>query len=653
MVLTRAMWKQLAATRTATTETTVSNETTLTHSRRSRIAHSGNRLRSMAREGTAVYNNAAEGSANVRTNAFSTSTESAGAFQPNTVTEDQSSNTQTVQAAHVVETESTRNAEVIDSQPLASGSSSKSSQDPCVDLPNTSFPNPPKPKSRKKRGHGWSRRKTARATTQGRTVQAGGKRRVEDVDGEEDENRPRKRQRISEEGVAGPSNAHSTSFDSTMDATIVKQLRTRSIVFSDGPANSGRGERSRTTRSPSPDRAPVRSTIDDPPAIGVELVQIKTEEEEEDNLFDTLLPCDWSPLMPGSELTDEDTFKFDSNRSTPELSNEHSEYSTDKSESVGSTPIRTPRAQSVDVETFERSLVIVLPGMIEEMAPPDELMDIQDEEENEDEIDAAASGPFSPADRRRSRAPSPPSLPPSLPVSRFATPQRDEETDSARYLEVSYFYRSSRQHPGKMRTIKRSFHTSITVTNRKTFERSLVIVLPGMIEEMAPPDELMDIQDEEENEDEIDAAASGPFSPADRRRSRAPSPPSLPPSLPVSRFATPQRDEETDSARYLEVSYFYRSSRQHPEENAYDQEIIPHVDYGNEPQSWPARPPGFLCLSWSGSGNASVDFEIENRQLSVYSLLDNAPPPNAIRRLSESSEVYDSNSTVSSDAMAS
>ncbi|EJD00533.1 uncharacterized protein FOMMEDRAFT_159267 [Fomitiporia mediterranea MF3/22] len=479
MVLTRAMWKQLAATRTANMETTVSNETTLTHSRRSRIAHSGNRLRSMAREGTAVYNNAAEGSANVRTNAFSISTESAGAFQPNIITEDQSSNTQTVQAAHV-ETESTRNAEILDSQPLASGSTSKSSQDPCEDLPNPSFPPPPKPKSRKKRGHGWSRRKTARATTQGRTVQAGGKRRVEDVDGEEDENRPRKRQHINEESVAGPSNAHSTSIDSTMNATIVKQLRSRSIVFSDGPANSGRGERSRTPRSPSPDRAPVRSTIDDSPAIGVELVQIKTEEEEEDNLFDTLLPCDWSPLVPGSELTDADTFKFDSNRSTPELSNEHSEYSTDKSESVGSTPIRTPRAQSVDVETFERSLVIVL---------------------------------------------------------------------------------------------------------------------PGMIEEMAPPDELMDIQDEEENEDEIDAAASGPFSPADRRRSRAPSPPSLPPSLPVSRFSTPQRNEETDSARYLEVSYFYRSSRQHPEENAYDQEIIPHLDYGNEPQSWPARPPGFLCRS--------------------------------------------------------
>ena len=78
---------------------------------------------------------------------------------------------------------------------------------------------------------------------------------------------------------------------------------------------------------------------------------------------------------------------------------------------------------------------------------------------------------------------------------------------------------------------------------------SLIIVPPGMIEEMVSPDELMDVRDEDE--DEIDDDISVSFIPADRRRSRAPSPPSLPPSHPVSRFATPQRDEETDSARHF------------------------------------------------------------------------------------------------------
>ncbi|EJC97559.1 uncharacterized protein FOMMEDRAFT_24359 [Fomitiporia mediterranea MF3/22] len=109
MVLTRTMRKQLAATQTANTETTISNETLLTHSRRSHIAQSGSGPQPTAGEGTAVHNNAVEGSANVRTNAFSTTTGSVGAFQPYTVIEDQSSNTQTAQAAHVVETKRKRN----------------------------------------------------------------------------------------------------------------------------------------------------------------------------------------------------------------------------------------------------------------------------------------------------------------------------------------------------------------------------------------------------------------------------------------------------------------------------------------------------------------------------------------------------------------
>ncbi|EJC97420.1 uncharacterized protein FOMMEDRAFT_163468 [Fomitiporia mediterranea MF3/22] len=415
------------------------NETPTTRARGSRYSHSGGNIQTNRRDSTAVFSNEAEGSANVHTNAFSISTGGHGALQTFIPREDQSSsagstssNTHTAQATHVGETKRKRNAEVLDCQPQASGSSTESPQNSREDIPNASLSLPPRPKARKKRGHGWTRRKTRRATTQGRAVRVGGKRPIEGVDGEEDEARPIKRRRISEEAVAGPSNARSIPLYNTIGATNVRQLPSRSIVFPDGPANSGSDEGNRTTRSPSPDRAPVRSTIDDSPAIAVEFVQIKTEEEEEDNLFDTLLPCDWSSLMPGSELTNEDTFKFDSNRSTPELSTEHSECHISKSESVGSTPISTPRAQSEDVQSFDRSLVIVLPGTTEEEEPPDELMDVLDEGEDEDEIDEYVSGSFILGGGRRSRAPSPPSPPPSHSVSRLSTPHRDEETESAR-----------------------------------------------------------------------------------------------------------------------------------------------------------------------------------------------------------------------------
>ncbi|EJC99507.1 uncharacterized protein FOMMEDRAFT_160576 [Fomitiporia mediterranea MF3/22] len=420
-------------------EATSNSEAPTTQARDSRDSHSGGNIQTNSRDSTVVFSNEAEGSANVHTNAFSTSMGSHGALQAFITREEQSSSTgsrssdtQTVQAAHVVETENTRNAELLDSQPQASGSSTESPQNSREDLPNASFPPPPKPKARKKRGHGWTRRKTARTTTRGRAVRAGSKRRVEDVDGEEDENRPIKRRRISEEAVAGPSNARSIPLYNTIGATNVRQLPSRSIVFPDGPANSGSDEGNRTTRSPSPDRAPVRSTIDDSPAIAVEFVQIKMEEEEEDYLWDTPPAWDWSPVMPESELTNEDTFKFDSNRSTPELSTEHSECHISKSESVGSTPISTPRAQSEDVQSFDRSLVIVLPGTMEEEEAPDELMDVLDEGEDEDEIDEYVSGSFILGGGRRSRAPSPPSLPPSHSVSRLSTPHRDEETESAR-----------------------------------------------------------------------------------------------------------------------------------------------------------------------------------------------------------------------------
>ncbi|EJC99492.1 uncharacterized protein FOMMEDRAFT_160550 [Fomitiporia mediterranea MF3/22] len=429
MVLTRAMWKQLAATQTTNMETTVSNETPLMHSRRSRITHSGNGPQSMAGEGTAVHNNAVEGSANVRTNAFSTSTGSVGALQHNITIEDQSSNTQTAQAVHIVETKRKRNAEVLDSQPQASGSSTESPQNSREDLPNASLSLFPRPKARKKRGHGWTHKKARRATTtQGRAVRAGGKRPVEGVDGEEDEARLMKRRHISEDAVAGPSNARSISLDNTIGATNVRQLRSRSIVFPADPANSGSDEGNRTTRSPSPDRASERPTLEDTLENEVDFTLIKTEDEEEDFLWDTSPPRDWSLLMPEYELATENTFRFDSNRSTPELTTGRDGSHRDRNESVGSTPVGTPRAESADVQSFDRSLVIVLPGTMEEAEPPDELMDVRDEGEDEDEGEDDVSVPSIPVDRRRSRAPSPPSLPPSHSVSRLSTPQRDEET---------------------------------------------------------------------------------------------------------------------------------------------------------------------------------------------------------------------------------
>ncbi|EJC97464.1 uncharacterized protein FOMMEDRAFT_163221 [Fomitiporia mediterranea MF3/22] len=420
-------------------ETTVSNETSLTHSRRSRIAQSGSGPQSMAGEGIAVHNNAAESSADIRTNAFSTSTGSHGTLSDNIIIEDRcsstgstSSTTQTAQAAHAVETKRKRNAEVLDSQPQASGSSTESPQNSREELPGVSSLPPPKPKARKKRGHGWTRRKIRRATTQGRAVRVGGKRLVEGVDGEEDEARQMKRRRVSEEAVAGPFNARSISLDNTIGATNVRQLRSRSIVFPAGPANSGSDEGNTTTRSPSPDRASERPTLEDTLENEVDFTLIKTEDEEEGFLWDTPPPRDWSLLMPEYELATEDTFRFDSNRSTPELTTGRDGSHRDRSESVGSTPVGTPRAQSVDVQSFDRSLVIVLPGTMEEAEPPDELMDVLDEGEDEDEIDEYVSGSFIPGDGRRSRAPSPPSLPPSHSVSRLTTPQSDEETDSAR-----------------------------------------------------------------------------------------------------------------------------------------------------------------------------------------------------------------------------
>ncbi|EJC97482.1 uncharacterized protein FOMMEDRAFT_163131 [Fomitiporia mediterranea MF3/22] len=284
MVLTRTMRKQLAATQAANMETTVSNETLLTHSRRSHIAQFGSGPQPMAREGTAVHNNAAEGSANIHTNAFSTSTGSDGTLSDNIITEDRSSstgstssNTQTAQAAHVVEKKRKRNAGVLDSQPQASGSSTESLQNSCEDIPNASLAPPPRPKAHRRRGYGWTRRKTRRATTQGRAVRVGGKRPVEGVDGEEDEARQMKRRRICEDAVAGPSNARLISLDNTIGATNVRQLRSRSIVFPDGPANSGSDEGNRTTRSPSPDRASERPTLEDTLENEVDFTLIKTE----------------------------------------------------------------------------------------------------------------------------------------------------------------------------------------------------------------------------------------------------------------------------------------------------------------------------------------------------------------------------------------
>ncbi|EJC97446.1 uncharacterized protein FOMMEDRAFT_163310 [Fomitiporia mediterranea MF3/22] len=139
-------------------------------------------------------------------------------------------------------------------------------------------------------------------------------------------------------------------------------------------------------------------------------------------LWDTPPPRDWSLLMPEYELATEDTFRFDSNWSTPELTTGRDGSHRDRNESVGSTPVGTPRAQSVDVQSVDRSLVIVLPGTMEEAEPPDELMDVRDEGEDEDEGEDDVLVPSIPVDRRRSRAPSPPSLPPSHSVSRLSTP---------------------------------------------------------------------------------------------------------------------------------------------------------------------------------------------------------------------------------------
>ncbi|EJC97593.1 uncharacterized protein FOMMEDRAFT_162792 [Fomitiporia mediterranea MF3/22] len=412
-------------------EVTSNDTTSLTHTRHSRDSHSGINVETIGREGIAGFDDGAEGSVNVHANASSTSTSSHGALQPNTIKEDQPSSTgstssipKTAQAAHVVEKKRKRNAKVLDSQPQASGSSTESPQNSREELPGVSSLPPPKPKARKKRGHGWTRRKIRRATTQGCAIRVGGKRPVEGVDGEEDEARPTKRRRISEEAVAGPSNARSMSLDNTIGATNIRQLRSRSIVSPADPANEGSDEGNRTTRSSSPDRASERPTLEDTLENEVDFTLIKTEDEEEDHLWDTPPPRDWSLLMPEYELVTEDTSRFDSNRSTPELTTGRDGSHRHRSESAGSTPVGTPRAQSADVQSFDRSLVIVLPGTMEEAEPPDELMDVLDEGEDEDKDEGEDDVSVSsiPVDRRRSRAPSPPSLPPSHSVSRLSTP---------------------------------------------------------------------------------------------------------------------------------------------------------------------------------------------------------------------------------------
>ncbi|EJC99401.1 uncharacterized protein FOMMEDRAFT_160426 [Fomitiporia mediterranea MF3/22] len=326
-------------------EATNSNETPLTHSGRSRTKW--RRLK-----------DASESSTNVSTNAFSTTTGSVGAFQPNITIEDQFSNTQAVQ---IVKTESTKNNS---HEPQGSGISSESSQNPC------------KAEGSQETRAWVESQKTARTSTQGCAVQMGRKHRVESTNGEEDEPRPTKGQHTSEAAAA-----------------ITQH---HPFVLPDDLANSGRGESNRIARSPSLHR---QSAIEDMPAIGVDFTLIKMEDEEEDYLFDTLLPCDWSMLILETEPTSEVTFLV----------------------------IRMPRVQSVDAQSFDESLILVPSGTIEEVTPLDELVAIADEDEDEGEIDDNVSGSLISVDRERLRAPSPPTLPPLLPVLRFTILQCGEE----------------------------------------------------------------------------------------------------------------------------------------------------------------------------------------------------------------------------------
>ncbi|EJC97269.1 uncharacterized protein FOMMEDRAFT_164214 [Fomitiporia mediterranea MF3/22] len=96
-------------------------------------------------------------------------------------------------------------------------------------------------------------------------------------------------------------------------------------------------------------------------------------------LFDSLLPCVWSMLMLETGPISEVTFLYNIHCSTPELMIGDNTYHRDKVDSTSSTPIITPRAQSVDVQFCGGSLTIVPPGMIEDITPPNELMGVRDE----------------------------------------------------------------------------------------------------------------------------------------------------------------------------------------------------------------------------------------------------------------------------------
>ncbi|EJC97457.1 uncharacterized protein FOMMEDRAFT_163262, partial [Fomitiporia mediterranea MF3/22] len=212
MVFTRGMMKRLPAAETRINEAD-SNEM-LAQPRRSALGVSRNNTQAITGRSTPVFDDAAEGSVDDYANAFSTNTGSHGALQLNIIREDQSSSAgarfsdlQTAQAAQVSEANSERNAEAFESrEPQGSGLSTEESQNHCEGL---DIPCPPltKSKARKRRGHGWSRKKASRSgpskNSEGRATPTSKKRRIGEADAEDHELRPRKQQRVTEL-VEGP-----------------------------------------------------------------------------------------------------------------------------------------------------------------------------------------------------------------------------------------------------------------------------------------------------------------------------------------------------------------------------------------------------------------------------------------------------------------
>ncbi|EJD05166.1 uncharacterized protein FOMMEDRAFT_154372, partial [Fomitiporia mediterranea MF3/22] len=285
-----------------------------------------------------------------------------------------------------------------------SGLSTEESQNHCEDIP---CPPLTKSKARKRRGHGWSRKKTSRSgpskNSEDRATPTSKKRRIGEADAEDHELRPRKQQRVTEL-VEGPS------------CVVPVVPEGPQIAINGGTTRDH--ETNRNSETAVPGWAVERPRVNDARFTGPEVILVNVEEQEEiDFLLYAPGPFDYHPGTPVDTPTSASMSRYNSDPGTPGLMAEDNENRRGESNSPDSTPATTPHAQSI-----ERSPTIITLGTIDE---DQSYWAAEEGDEEEDEGDASESVVV--FNRERSMAPSPPSLSPSHPTVHPATPAHVDE----------------------------------------------------------------------------------------------------------------------------------------------------------------------------------------------------------------------------------